>query len=155
MNVQVIKLAPIPVVMLRHRGPYEGLSAVFEKLWGWVEAHNVPVQRTIGMYWDNADHVPASQLRSAACVEIPPSFLVADRSGLDLELGGIAGGEYATMRMVGPYEGLGPVWAGMTGYVEGTLRRSIGENPAFEVYVNDASETPPHELITELYLPVL
>lgn len=155
MNAQIVQLAPIRVVSLGHVGPYEGLSAEFDRLWTWVTAQNVPATRTIGIYWDNPDVTPANQLRSAACVEVPPEFTLGDTGGLMLALGTIAGGSYAMTRFVGPYERLAPVWSDLTRYVERDLRRTISEEPAFEVYVNDASETPPNELITELYMPVL
>jgi AraC family transcriptional regulator len=154
MNAQVIQLDPIPVVMIRHRGSYEGLGPVFEQLWQWVEMQQVPVQRTIGIYWDNPEFVPEQELRSAACVEVPAGYQVSYRQGLALEPDEIAGGSYATTRFVGPYEELEPVWSNLTNYVERTLGRKISENPAFEVYVNDASDTPPDQLITELYMPL-
>ncbi|WP_158409294.1 AraC family transcriptional regulator [Fimbriimonas ginsengisoli] len=154
MNVQVIQLAPIHVVLIRHRGPYDELGGEFDRLWEWVTAQRVSALRTIGIYWDNPDFVPASKLRSAACVEVPAGFQIGNSGGLPLEVDDIAGGEYATTRFVGPYEDLAPVWSDLTRYVEGTLRRKISDNPAFEVYVNDASDTPPEQLITELYMPL-
>lgn len=154
MNAQVIQIDPIRVVMLRHQGPYDGISAVFDRLWQWVEANGVPAQRTIGMYWDNADEVPAHQLRSAACVEVPASYSIANAGRLPLELKEIAGGSYATVRHTGPYEDLERIWGQLVSYIERDLGRIVGRNPAFEVYVNDASDTPPHQLITELYMPV-
>ncbi len=155
MDIQIVSLDSIPIVMIQHRGPYEEVGAVFEQLWSWVTAQSVPVQRTIGIYWDNPDYVAQSQLRSAACVEVPSSFQLYDRSGLPLEMSSIAPGQYATTRFVGPYEDLAPVWSNLTRHVEGTLRRQISDNPAFEVYVNDPSDTSPQDLITELYLPVI
>lgn len=155
MDVVILQLTPKRVVMLRHTGPYDTIGPVFEQLWGWVSSHGVPVNGMIGIYWDNPDFVEASQLRSAACVEVPPTFNIADRDGLDLQIDHIAGGPYAMTRYVGPYEGLGPVWTEFTNHIERNLRRQISDNPAFELYKNDPSETPPDQLITELYMPVV
>ncbi len=154
MNIQVNNLPAARIVMLRHTGSYDGIGDVFDKLWTWVSSHNVPVQRTIGIYWDNPDEVPTEKLRSAACVEIPDSYQITDSGGLSLILDQLAPGDYATTRYVGPYENLGPVWGELTSYVEQTLRRAISENPAFEVYVNDPSDTPPSQLITDLFMPL-
>lgn len=154
-NVQTLQMSPIPVVMLRHTGPYEQISPVFDTLWDWVGNFNVPAQRSIGIYWDNPDYTPASRLRSAACVEVPQGWQIADTGGLPMSLEYIAGGAYVTTRYVGPYEELGPVWSNFTNYIEGAMGRRISSNPAFEVYVNDPSNTPPNQLITELYMPVL
>jgi len=154
MNVQVNNYLAIRVVMIRHRGPYENLSISFDDLWKWVEANGVPAQRTIGIYWDNPDEVAVHKLRSAACVEVPTSYQISNQGSLPLEIGEIAGGDYATTRFMGPYEDLGPVWTQFTRYIEGTLRRRISNEPAFEVYVNDASDTPPQQLVTELFMPL-
>ena len=155
LNIQVHAFPAIPVVMLEHIGPYDGLSAEFDRLWAWVEANGVPAKRTIGIYYDNPDHVPSSRLRSAACVEVPDSFAIVDAGGLALSVGRIAAGEYATLRFVGPYEDLAEVWSGMTDHIERRMRRRIVDDvPAFEVYVNDASDTAPEDLVTDLYMPV-
>lgn len=155
MNAQVVQLAPINIAILTHIGPYEELSPVFDRLWQWVTANGVPAQRTIGIYWDNPDFVAANRLRSGACVEVPPGFQLTSTDGLPLAVQQIAGGNYVTTEYVGPYEGLAPVWSNLTTYIERTLGRQISSNPAFEIYVNDPSDTPPDSLITELYMPVI
>jgi AraC family transcriptional regulator len=155
MNAQVIHLDPVRIVMLRHTGSYDDIGPVFEQLWGWVTSNSVPVQRTIGIYWDNPDEVPVNRLRSAACVEIPSDYQVTNSGGLSLILDQLAPGDYATTRYVGPHEDLARVWTDLTSYCENTVRRRISDNPAFEVYVNDASDTPPSQLITELYMPLI
>lgn len=155
MNAQVIQQPPIRIVMLRHTGSYDDVGAVFDQLWTWVTANNVPVQKTIGIYYDNPDYVATAQLRSAACVEVPDSFQFSNNTVLPLEDTQIAGGPYVTTRFVGPYEQLAPIWSQLTRYVEHDLRRQISLNPAYEVYVNDASDTPPDQLITDLYMPIV
>lgn len=154
MNAQVTQLAPIPVAMMKHVGSYDDIGPIFDQLWTWATTNGVPIQRTIGIYWDNPDFTPEDQLRSAACLEVPIGYQLPSPGGLAITLEQIPGGEYATTRFVGPYEDLAPVWTNLTNYVEKTLRRQISQNPAFEVYVNDASETPANQLITELYMPI-
>jgi len=156
MNAQVTQLSPIRVAMMRHTGPYDGLGPVFDKLWSWVELSGAETMRTIGIYYDNPDFTPAAQLRSAACFEVRGGYQMENNHGMPVSIEEIPGGTYVTTRFVGPYEKLEPVWTELTNYIEGTLGRQISEvNPAFEIYVNDASETPPDELITELYMPVV
>lgn len=155
-QVSIQSIPPIPVVAYKFIGPYENLSPCFDQLWEWVERHQVPASRTIGIYWDNPDFTPANQLRSAACVEVPADFQIANADGLPLANEQIAGGRYATTRFVGPYENLAPVWTAFTEKIEGEMRQQIdSEKPAFEVYVNDAGTTPPDQLITELYMPLV
>ena len=155
MSAQLTLLSPIRVAILRHTGPYDGIGPVFDRLWAWVEANQVEVQRTIGIYYDNPDFVPAAQLRSAACVEVRGAYQAGDTGGLPITVEEIPGGTYATSRHVGSYDELAKVWTDLTNYVEKTLGRTIGDGPAFEVYVNDAFETPENQLITELYMPVI
>lgn len=131
------------------------MGPIFEQLWGWVESQNVPVQRTIGIYYDDPEQVAPNLLRSAAAVEVPLDYILTNTVGRPIVLGQIAGGDYANCRFVGPYEELGPVWAELMRAVTEDLKREISENPAFEVYVNDASSTPPEQLITELYMPLV
>ena len=156
MNVQVVDLSPIHVVMLKHMGPYEQMDKVCEQLWDWVGKNSVPAQRTIGIYWDNPEFTPAAKLRGAACIEVPAGFQPISTGGLLLSVEDIAGGSYATTRYVGPYEGLAAVWSSFTNQIEGSLGKQIREkDPAFEIYVNDASDTPAAQLITELYMPLV
>lgn len=154
MNVDFINLPDTPIAMVRHTGSYDQIGPVFDKLWQWVEANQVPVEKSIGIYWDNPDDMPASQLRSAACVQIPNGYLISNTGGVPVEKGSLAGGKYARYRYMGPYEGLGPVWSEMVDWVQGECGKTISENPAFEVYVNDPSDTPPAQLMTELFLPI-
>lgn len=154
MNVQLIQVPPIRVLMLRHIGPYDQIGPKFEQLWAWIARNNVPAQRSIGVYWDNPDFVPPSQCKSAACAELPLVYSPPDRAGTAIEVTQLHGGEYAMTTFVGPYEELAPVWSELTTYVEESLRRKISTEPAFEVYVNDPSATPPHLLKTELFMPL-
>jgi AraC family transcriptional regulator len=153
MDIQIVGVDPFRVAMLRHSGSYAEISPVFDTLWKWVEAENISVQRTLGLYWDNPDFVPVSQLRSAACVEVSSSTQIRDTLSLGLEEFTVPGGSYATTRYVGRYDELTPVWSRFTKLVE-KKAKGIPDSPAYEVYVNDPSEVSPDELITELYMPV-
>jgi hypothetical protein len=155
MNINFLQCPPIHVVLYRHVGPYEQLSPKFDELCQWASTNSIPVKRTIGIYWDNPDYTPARKLRSAACVEVDESVNIQSFDRLPLETAYIAGGEYATTTFVGPYEHLAPIWSQFTDAIESQYRRMISQNPAFEFYVNDASVTPPNQLITELYMPLV
>jgi AraC family transcriptional regulator len=154
MEIQVVNLAPIHVAMIRHRGSYDDLPPLFDRLFEWVDANQVPVKRTIGIYWDNPDFKLSWLLNSAACVEVDPGYRLPDPGGLKIESSMIVGGTYATTRYIGPYEAMKPIWTAFTQQIEGPMGRVILGDPAFEVYVNDPADTPSSELITELYMPV-
>lgn len=153
MDIQTTQSLSIPVLMLHHKGPYETISSKFDQLWGWINSNNIPVKRCIGIYWDNPDVVPTNELRSAACFEIADGYTPPALPD-GIEVGSIAGGEYAVTRVVGPYENLEWAWSAFTSQVEEKLGRTISQNPAFECYVNDPSDTPADQLITDLYMPL-
>ena len=154
MNAQITQIPPIPVAMLKHTGSYDGIGAKFDQLWSWVSDNGIPAQRTIGIYWDNPEFTPANQLRSAACVELPMGYQATNNGSLPITFEEIAGGEYAIFKFVGPYENLEMAWSALTRWIENDQKRTISENPAFEVYVNDPTDTPSDKLITELYMPL-
>ncbi|MBS1713017.1 MAG: GyrI-like domain-containing protein [Armatimonadetes bacterium] len=154
MEFKQVSVPPFRVAMIRHTGPYESIGPVFDRLWGWVESRNVQVVRTLGLYYDNTEEVPANQLRSAAAVEVPLNYVLTDTAGLPITIETVTGGDYAMTTFVGPYEGLSPIWAQLVDYAERKLKRNVSQNPAYEVYVNDPEETPADRLITELYLPL-
>ncbi len=155
-NVQTLTLGPTKLVLIRHRGDYEQIGAKFDALWQWIEANDIPALRTIGIYYDNPDHTPTAQLRSAACAEIPYNYQVSLSGSPGVEIDELRPGQYAVARHVGPYEQLGRAWQMLIEEIEGRMNRQISENdPAFEVYVNDPSDTEPVSLITELYMPLV
>lgn len=156
MNVQITQEFPIRCLMMRHTGPYENIGPVFDRLWSFIESNGIETLRTIGIYYDNPDYTPAAQLRSAACFEVRGGYQLTVPAPAGVTIEEIPGGTYAKTSFTGPYEQLGPVWSQFTSQIEGPLGRQISENnPAFEVYVNDPSNTPPAQLVTELYMPLV
>jgi AraC family transcriptional regulator len=154
LQVDIVDVRPKTVIMLEHRGPYEGISAKFDELWAWIEQNSVPAENAIGIYYDNPDHVPAAQLRSAACAELPDGYSVS-APGMPGKIGRIAGGRYATTRHVGTLESLEPVWSEFARHIEMLQDNKIRENdPAFEVYLTDSATTQPDQNITDLYMPI-
>lgn len=65
----------------------------------------------------------------------------------------IPAGKALHIRHVGSYENLGNSWSGAYQYAR-YKKIKIAKKDAFEVYRNDPSDTPPAELITDIYLPV-
>jgi AraC family transcriptional regulator len=153
MNVSIEQLFPIRVVMMSHRGAYSQLSSKFDQLWSICEKEAVPIERAIGIYWDNPEFVPENQLRSGACFEVRGGYaLTKDIPGVMVTE--IAGGKYAKVIHKGSYEDLEQVYQQMINEIENKMGLVIGEQPGFEIYVNDPSETAEKDLITECYLPV-
>lgn len=155
MTITITNRIPVPAIMIEHVGPYEGIGSVFEQLWQWIEANNIPAQQSVGIYFDNPDQVPSNRLRSCACATLPLGYTVLAQ-GNPGKVGNIPGGTFAMTSFTGSYDRLGAVWTEFTSRIEGEQGKRIRDDiPAFEVYINDASTTPPDQLITELYMPVV
>lgn len=66
----------------------------------------------------------------------------------------LAGGRFAVFRHVGPYDTLWQTWDAIYADWAPTAQPDFRDAAPFEWYVNDASQTPPEELITDIHVPV-
>lgn len=66
----------------------------------------------------------------------------------------LAGGRFAVFRHVGPYNTLWQTWDAIYGDWAPVAKPALRDAPPFELYVNDASKTPPDQLITDIHVPV-
>ena len=140
------------VIGVRHTGPYPQMGRSFQVMSeGLAKAGLWPKARgMVAVYFDDPAVVDARKLRglAAICVEpgtqVPPGFEV-----LDLDAG-----RYAVARVTGPYTGLAAAYD----WLYGTWLAQSGEVPrdcpCYEVYVNNPADTPPQDLITDIYLPL-
>lgn len=154
MKVDQVNIESIPIVAMDHRGDYATLDKVFGQLYGWLEGNGIATKRTIGIYWDNPQYTPIEELRSSACAEVEPGFALPEGAPMGIRVGQVDGGRYAFTTFQGPYPDLEGIWEALIDYVENTEGQTISEKPSFEVYLNDPADTPPDQLITELYLPL-
>lgn len=154
MNIQFVTLPPIPLAMVRHTGSYESLSHKFDQLWQWVTLYGIPANRSIGLYYDNPEHVAENKLRSAACAELLIGHSFTGVPGLPIEIGQINPGNYALTTYTGPYDAMEPVWSQFTRELEEKMAITILDQPGIEIYINDPADVPASQLITELYLPI-
>mmetsp|Transcript_12407 Transcript_12407/g.37279 ORF Transcript_12407/g.37279 Transcript_12407/m.37279 type:complete len:111 (-) Transcript_12407:950-1282(-) len=84
----VRRLAGMP-----HKGEYQLIGSVFDKVKAWAESRDIAFENTIGIYYDNPSWTLfTSWLRSHACVELPEGVELSDEdraAGLEeLEVGG-------------------------------------------------------------------
>lgn len=66
----------------------------------------------------------------------------------------LAGGRFAVFRHIGPYDTLWQTWDAIYGDWAPSAQPAFRDAAPFEWYVNDASKTPPDELITDIHVPV-
>jgi AraC family transcriptional regulator len=152
MKVSIDRRGEIMVVGLRREGkPYTNLNATFGQVWTWAEATDIlkDLQGIYGIPLDDPASVPDDQLRYDACLALgvtsaPKPFRVLR----------LPAGAYARLRHFGSYDGLEVA----TQYVVGEWLLSSGREPAdfpvFHNFLNDPDQTPVHQLMTDVLLPL-
>lgn len=82
MNVTIETFPEIKVASMPHRGEYTAINGAFERLGAWAGPRGLfgPSTRMFGIYYDDPETVPASELRSDACLTVPEGTSVNSRS---------------------------------------------------------------------------
>lgn len=152
MQVDIKKLEPSRVALIRHTGPYQEIGPVFERLLAWADGRDVigPEAMVLGRYYDDPDATPAEKLRSEAAVTVGDD--VEDDG--EITIGELAGGSYAVVRHRGCYSKLIDTYRWVYGQWLPTSGREPGDVPCFEVYLNNPQEVKPEELETDVYVPL-
>ncbi len=152
MNVTIQRIEPMRVAFLRHVGPYNEVSATWDKLLPGLGKEGLlgGDSRFIGICHDDPEVTPAEKIRYDACVTIDTSFTLMGDIGLQT----IAGGEYAVTTHFGSYDKLGRTYAKLFGQWLPRSGRELRSLPCFEIYLNDLESTEPEELLTDIYVPL-
>jgi AraC family transcriptional regulator len=153
MDVHTETLPPRKVAFLRHVGPYdEAVDATWQKILVWAGQHGLlgPQARFLGISHDNPHVTPPDKLRYDACIATDQPFEPEGEIGTQL----IPGGEYAVATHHGPYEQLPDTYAQLYGDWLPRSGREPAEHPGFQVYHGMLGETPPENLVTDIYVPL-
>jgi len=157
-NIEVKKIPDMPVVYVRHTGPYKGDSELFEKLFTklmtWAGPRNLlnfPETQVVAVYHDNPEITDESKLRLSACISVPADTKV------DGEIGKmtLSGGEYVFARFElkdsseyqFAWDTVMGTWFPESGY-------QPDDKPCFELYHNDPKEHPNGVHIVDICVPV-
>lgn len=151
-DVEIRRLEPMPATSIPHRGAYMEIGRAFEKLFGTLAARNLlaPGLRMIGVFYDDVASVPEGELRSRAAIVAPS----APPSDPPLEPVTIAGGDYAVLRHKGPYADMKAAYEWLYGTWLPQSGREPGDAPCLEEYLNSPRDTPPAELLSDIFLPL-
>jgi len=153
MNVSVQHLPEKRVIAAAHRGPYNTISAAFARLDAGLKQGGVSYEQCLEMvalYYDDAELVPAAELSADAGVVVSDGTAVP----AGLHLVSIPAGVYASTVYEGPYDRLADAWARFMGGWLVSSGRTLGAGPSYERYLNTPMNAAPHELRTELFLPL-
>jgi AraC family transcriptional regulator len=140
------------LVALPHKGPYPEIGRAFEKLGATVAARGLFPQLglMVGVYYDSPADTAPEVLRSHAGFEATP-----DTPALaPLEEVQLPAGRHAVLTFRGPYAGLPAAYDQLFGPWLAGSDETPGNSPVFEVYLNTPMETPPQDLLTEIWMPL-
>ncbi|MCW5936527.1 MAG: AraC family transcriptional regulator [Fimbriimonadaceae bacterium] len=154
MEATIKTIEPMRCIALRHTGPYHLIGSKFGALFEWAGPAGVPVETVLGVFHDDPGSVPAGELRSDACIAVPPGYTLPDDTPVGVTMLEIAGGDYAVATHMGSYEGLSDAWARFAGQAVPATGREPAPSASFEVYVNDCTKVPLEEVRTDLYMPL-
>lgn len=150
-----IKITTVPLfttVGIQHKGPYEGLGSVYEKLRNWIATNNLfsLIEGFYSVYYNDPNEVAAEDIRTDACIKLSePVETNAEMTTIEL-----GGGEHAVFIHKGPYEELRNAYDMLYGRWLPSSNRELADKPPFEKYLNDPATTKPEDLLTEIYLPL-
>jgi AraC family transcriptional regulator len=151
-HARVERLRALRVAFIRHVGPYEAVTPVFNRLSEWVRARQ---QEPTDMMWigvphDNPRVTAADKRRFDCCVMVTSNIAPAGEIGLR-EIGG---GLYATTTHYGAFDGLSESYGWLGGHFMPSAGLIPRRAPAIEIYLNNPETTAPEQLLTDILLPV-
>lgn len=151
MDIEIRREPVRRIACMAHRGAYYKIGQVFPELMGWVQAHDVPFEAVLAVFYDDPATVPEEHLKSDAAVVVGPSYSTGDAR---IEMKDLKGGTYAVAVYKGPYSGLPKAWGDACDAAYKTYKHTHDGRHCFEVYVDDMSKVEPENLRTELYMPI-
>lgn len=152
MDVALVELAPMHLLSFRHLGPYQNVGEAFDRLTEWTRQAGLWERciGVIGLSYDDPETVPAAELRYDACAEFAQPVDGAD----DIQPACLAGGRFALYRHVGPYDGINGVFRQLFGVWLPQSGFEPDDRPCMEIYRNDAKQTAPEHLVTDILIPL-
>jgi len=152
MKVEIVKRPELRLASVRHVGSYMRINEAFQRLNDLVTKAGLSNSDTklVGIYHDDPSTTPEDKLRSEAAITIPAKTKLP--RGLTEQT--IPAGRYAHTTHLGPYEGLGEAWGHLKNEWLKQNRETPGKGMSYEVYRNTPMNAKPHELVTDLYLPL-
>ena len=151
MKIEVTTLEPQRVAYLRHVGPYNGASGIWQDFISRLKRDGLPRKDSlfIGVPLDNPKVIPPEKLRYDACVTIDAKYVPTK----PVRVRTIAGGDYVVARncpigsIVRGYEKLFRSWLPGSG-------RKARKAPSLLVAVNGPEGMPPVYGFTDIYVPL-
>lgn len=142
----------VTLAALPHRGSYQDIGSAFSRAFMLAMGGGIASPETVGfgVYFDDPEQVPESQLRSLAGIPVAPDAEL----GSELERFEIPPGRCAILTYTGPYNEMSKPYQWMFSEWLPASGMVPADVPMFEQYLNDPRTTPPAQLQTRICLPL-
>jgi AraC family transcriptional regulator len=154
MDVKIVDFDAVKVAALEHLGPPERVKDSARKFIEWRKESRLSPKdkrRTFGIAYDNPDTTEPEAFRFDLCGEVDAD-VPPNPQGVLTKV--IPGGRCALVRHLGNHDRIGECayylyreWLPGSG-------EELRDFPLFFHYLNLVSDTPEHELVTDVYLPI-
>jgi len=155
-EVEIRDIDPMPVVYVRHVGPYAGDETLFERLFGklytWAGPRNLIGHDTkvLTIYHDSPEITDEEKLRITCCITVPEGTAGEGEIGAMT----VPGGKYAVAHFVIDPAQYGDAWQAIFGGWLPESGYACDDRPAFERYLQKHSEHPEGKHDVEIWVPV-
>ena len=140
-TVEITENPAAELLAVAHQGCYLNIGQAFEKLYIFAATKQLlgPTTRSVGIYYQDPDSVPESELRSHACISSDDAQSHAT-DGIDVL--SLPGGRCASLVFKGPYAELEKAYAYLFGQWFPNRGEAIADFPAVAEYLTDPQHTP-------------
>jgi AraC family transcriptional regulator len=137
---------------LAHRGAYSTMGTTFDRLGAWAAARGLIGAQTrfLGLYHDDPMTVPEAELRSDACLTVPPGVETGD----GVRIQELPATRLAVLVLKGPYAELEPIYSWLYRDWLPASGEEPADQPPREEYLNDPKSLPPAEWLTAIMIPL-
>jgi AraC family transcriptional regulator len=151
-EVRIQTIQPLRIAFMRHVGPYREVGPTFERMIAWAGQHGLfgPDTKVLTVTWDDPEVTPPEKIRCDCAVTVGDDFRPEGEVGVQT----LEGGAYAVVTHRGPYEGIGTLWNWLFGTWLPSSGRELRHAPPFEISLNSPMNTPPEELLSDIYVPL-
>jgi len=154
MHVKIVEFPTTPIAVLEHRGPVDLLNDSVARFIDWRKQSNLsPVQtsQTFGIAHDDPNTTDPERFRFDVCGSVSGEVPTNPQGVINKV---IPGGRCAVVRLLGSHDRIDACayhlyrnWLPESG-------EELRDFPLFFHYLNLLPDTPEHELITDIHLPL-
>lgn len=155
LQVEVVSLAPFEVVALRNRGAFADLDQAYGALFEWAAGAGL-VESIIGLHgipWGDHRDLPPETLEFDCVIRLDGELAVAPDAPLRRET--LAGGLFARLRHVGPYEGLEEAVDGVLADWLPDSGHALRDAPIRYDFLDDPETVPAPLLRADILVPLV